>query len=158
MKKIICGLLTALVLSGLFPVNVFAAESSEKVTVISKTETVLEDGSTIIEMVFQDSPLLQSFSAAGSRTGGKTVKYIVENGVVSWTVTVAGAFFYTGTSSRCVDAKYSYSINAVGWSLVSGKAYCSINQAIATATFRNSFGVTQSKRAILTCDNNGNLS
>lgn len=151
-KKFIACLCSILAFCFCFSASVYAVEPAE--ILISQSTEFYEDGTSCVISVYQDVPLTR---ASGTTTGHKDYQYSDGTGVVFWTLTVRGAYSYTGFSATCTDVSCTYSIADSAWSRVSTSKSRSGNTATAYGTFARD-GQNKSASVSLSCDANGNLS
>lgn len=94
-------------------------------------------------------------------TRSKSTTYY-KNGTAQWTFTLTASFRYNHTTSACISASCSHSIQQAGWSCTYSNASISGNQAIGDGTFeRKILGITvetKSAHLTITCDKDGNIS
>lgn len=150
MKRVLCCLLTAVLLFSLIPVHGYAAEDG--------AETVyFDDGSYMtIEVIAKGS------RASGSVTGSKPATYYDGDGVAQWKVVLTGSFTYTGSDATCTSSSVDVTIYDSSWYAASKYATKSGNKASASVTMADKpAGVVVSTIPVslsLECDANGNLS
>lgn len=150
MKRIVCAILSVLLVFSVFTVQA-SAVGSERKTIT--TVEYLDDGSYFVIEVTQSSPTARS----STTDGYKTATYYGGNGVAIWSVTVHGYFSYNGSSAKATSASASVAIFDSNASFVSKNAYVSGASAYGYGSVK--YGVnTGGKNVILTCDRNGNLS
>ena len=131
-------------------------------TVVSETVEYFDDGSYIVTTVTEETAA--GIARAGyTKTGSKTVTGYANDNTVAWSFTVTGTFVVNeGVVSACNTARYSHTIVNSAWSLQSGNAAKTGNQAVGSATFiRKLLGVTVETRNIsctVTCDKYGVIS
>ena len=168
MKKISSLFISVLLLITSFSI-LTNAQSIESINlneqIVSKNIEIFDDYYVLITVKEQCTPLnTQSVqSSSYTKTGSKEYKAYNKDGEVIWKFTIMGNFtVVSGISANCTKATYSFSILGSGWSLKSGNAYKSSNQAIGDATFQHKtlFIVTDTKscHVVLSCDSNGNFS
>lgn len=151
MKKCISSLLFFCILLSLFTLRAFAAEPTE-ILVQQYTEKYSENCYAIIS-VYQNAPITRS----GTIVGHKDYKYY-DAGLV-WTFTVHGTFSYTGSTSACQAASYTYNINNNIWYCTEANAWADGNTAKANGTMRRgSDGFLVFPNVTLSCSANGALS
>ena len=150
MKKILCYVLTAVLLFSVMPVCASAAETN--------METIYyADGSyATIEVMTSD------IRASGSKTGNKVYTYYNSDSVTQWKAVLSGTFAYTGSSASCTSSSMNVTIYDSSWYTISKSASKSGNAAMGSATIGEKLnGVTVMKVPVnltLQCDANGNLS
>lgn len=126
---------------------------------VSVTKCFLENGDYIeIELIQDEVGFMRS---SRTTSGSKKISYKNDKTVL-WTITVKGRFTYNGNSATCISADIETTCPNPMWKLTNKSASKSLNKAIASATGKKYInGVcvqTVSKKVILTCSANGNLS
>lgn len=148
--RIFSIVLIAVLLVGMFPVNVSAAQTHESII-------TLDDGS-YLQITIEDI----SARATNTRTANKYLTYYNSSDEVEWEAKLTASFTYTGTTSSCTSAGCSVTVNDSAWYVVSKSASYSGNTATANLTMGKKFlGITIDKpeyTITLTCDKDGNLS
>ena len=128
----------------------FAQEAQAEDSIVTEYE-YLEDGSYFVITIHQGA------QTRGTTSGEKTAAYYNSSNVKIWSVTVHGAFTYTGYSSTTTSASGYVDVFVNGASLVSSQSYTSGDTAVAKATVAYA-GVNRPLTVTLTCDRNGILS
>lgn len=148
--RIFSIVLIAVLLVGMFPVNVSAAQTHESII-------TFDDGS-YLQITIEDI----STRATNTRTANKYLTYYNSSDEVEWEAKLTASFTYTGTTSSCTSASCSVTVNDSAWYVVSKSASYSGNTATANLTMGKKFlGITIDKpeyTITLTCDKDGNLS
>lgn len=159
MKRfLICVLVLAMMACAVPAVS--AQESAP--TVVSEAIEYFEDGSYIVTTVTEETAA--GIARAGyTKTGSKTATHYANDNTVTWTFTVTGTFVVNeGVVSACNSARYSHTIVNSSWSLQSGNAAKTGNQAVGSATFiKKILGVTVETKNVtvtVTCDKYGVIS
>lgn len=160
MKRILMCLLV-LVLATCMISTVSAQESNTRV--VSEVVEYSDDGSYIVTTVCEEISSNGIARAGYNKTGSKTVTGYTADNSVAWTFTVTGTFVVNeGVVSACTTARYSYTTPISAWSLKSGNAAKTGNQAIGSATFvKKVLGITVNTEEVtctLTCNKYGVLS
>ena len=161
MKRLLTGMVA--VLLAVCMMSTASAQVSD-FRVISETTEVFEDGSYIVTTVSEQLMPSNSLARAGyNKTGSKTVTGYMADSSVAWTFTVTGTFVVNdGVMSACITARYSHTISNSAWSLQSGNAAKTGNQAVGSGTFikkvSGSTVDTKTVQVTLTCDKYGVLS
>ncbi len=130
---------------------------------VSETLEYLDDGSYIVTTIHEEIPLIVPAATGYTKTGSKTISGKTSDGTVCWTFTLTGTFVVNeGVMSACTTARYSYTVPVSSWSLKSGSAAKTGNQAVGSATFiKKVLGVTVETDDVsctLTCNKYGVLS
>lgn len=142
-------LMLACLLLAFFAVPALAAEPSA-----DSQATYFDDGSYLVKTV-----LVTATARASNTTSGRATYdcYSLTDQLL-WTAWVDGTFTYDGSSATATKASYNYVIYSDAWSLKSGRAYCSGNQAIAEVKFSGGIFATRTVNLVLTCSPDGKLS
>ena len=152
MKKFLCLALTVIMLIGIVPVGVLAADTTFDSSIIH-----FEDG-TYMEVTIGEA----STRATNTKTGYKKYTFRNNKDEILWEATLSATFTYNGTSSSCTSGSCSVSISNNNWYVVSNSTTRSGNTATTHLTMGKKFlGITIDKpeyTITLTCDKNGNLS
>ncbi|MBE6762909.1 MAG: hypothetical protein E7553_00935 [Ruminococcaceae bacterium] len=141
-----------------------SAQEADSFRIVSETIETFEDGFSIVTTISEENLTAENAARAGyNKTGSKTVTGKDQTGAVCWTFTVTGTFVVNeGVVSACITARYSHTISNSAWSLQSGNAAKTGNQAVASGTFiKKALGVTVQTvdtSVTLTCDKYGVLS
>ena len=148
MKRVLCSVLTLLLLLNVMPLGANALE----------TEIIrFEDGSYAV--ICLDT---YGTRASGTVSGSKVFNYYNSNSILEWKAVLNGSFSYTGSSASCTSADLDITIYNTAWSTQYGYATKDGNKAIASGTMlKKAAGITVAKSPIsmtLSCDANGNLS
>ena len=118
---------------------------------------LLDNGAYLIE-----GKASEQFSSRSVKDGSKSVYYTDSNGVLQWTATLYGTFYYDGTTSYCTDAYCITSVQSGNWSESANNSSHSGNAAFASVTMVRKFLFivveTETVNITLTCDASGNLS
>lgn len=153
MKRVICSVLVAVLLTAVLPISTFAIGVEDGITDV----LYFDDGSYITVEV-----TTVSTRASKSITGDKTYTYYVDGGSASWKAVLTGSFTYNGKTATCTAASCSVTIYNSAWFTISKSASKSGNTAKASITMgKKMLGVTVSEVPIditLKCDKDGNLS
>ena len=168
MKKIFPIVISLLLIITSFSI-ITNAQSIEDINfneqIVSKNIEIFDEYYVLVTVKEEFTSLnMQSVqSNSYTKTGSKEYKAYNKDGEVIWKFTIMGNFtVVSGISATCTKATYYSSIVGNGWSLKSGNAYKSSNQAIGDATFQHKtlFIVTDTKNChvVLSCDSNGNFS
>lgn len=170
MKKII-SLLTLLftllgVLLPLFSIEAAAASNTilQNETIIS-SETIQNEDGTSVTIILSEKIISTDVASANgyNKSGSKSYICRDKKGNELWRFTVRGLFsIANGKSTVCIDSSYTINITSSSWENSSASSYCSGNQAIGDATFKEKvLFVTMDTRdchVILSCDKSENLS
>lgn len=150
MKRIICGILTLILVFSALPVVATAAQGEREIL-------YFEDGSYLVSEVISVST-----RASGTISGSKPYTYYSTDGRTLWKATLNGTFRYTGSSATCTNSSISVSIYDSSWYTISKSAGKSGSSATGSASMSmKSAGVTVMTVPVsmsLTCDANGKLS
>lgn len=153
----------ALVLVMIFCAIPNAVAQETTTNVISETVQYLDDGTSVTITVTEEVPIVSVAVTGYTKTGSKTITSTNASGDVNFTFTVTGTFVVNeGVVSACTTARYSYTTPASTWSLQSGNAAKTGNQAVGSGTFiKKLLGVTVDTEEVtvtLTCNKYGVLS
>ena len=95
-------------------------------------------------------------------TDSVTYHYLDANGVILWSATLTGTFYYDGTVSYCTNSSCTTSVQHGNWSETANTPSYAGNAAFASVTMVRKvlFIVVQTENLnlTLTCDANGNVS
>lgn len=148
-KKLIYSCILCGLFSFLFSLNALAAPT--EILVQQYTETYSENCYAVIS-IYQDATMIRS----GTVVGHKDYKYY-DSGL-AWTFTVHGTFSYTGSSSSCQAASYTYNISNNAWYCSAANAWPDGNTAHASGTMRRgSDGFLVFPNVTLSCSASGSL-
>lgn len=148
MKRVLCAVMTLMLVFCVLPVSAFASENEI---------IYLDDGSYITV-----ETITSGMRASGSVSGGKQYTHYGNDGGSNWKAVLNGSFTYTGSSATCTSSSVNVTIYDSSWYVISKSASKSGNQAIGSVTMgEKADGVTVMKVPVslsLQCDPNGNLS
>lgn len=160
MKKLICILLSTLLLSSYIPISSEAATSTCEIApcfTIDNNYLFFNDGSYVVVTIEEEHT-----KASASKSGSKRLDYYNSNDELSWYAILRGSFSYDGITSVCTSSSCNVTIISTSHKLVSksvGKydnvAYADIDMGILL--FNILIGSTEYSFT-LSCDKNGNLS
>lgn len=150
MRKVLCCILSILLITSMFSLQGAAAEQSENAI-------YFEDGSYMVILIQETQT-----RAVGMKTGTKTYSYYSNSGNLEWQAVLSGSFTYTGSSAACSASDCSVTISNSSWYVVSKSVGKSGSSATCELTMGLKFlGITTDKETVnmkLSCDANGNLS
>lgn len=133
-----------------------AVRVGSKEVVLSFETFQLENGDSLVTIIYEDQRPAQIRGAVNQRSGHKTVKYNTAGGT-AFTYTVYGTFQYDGSSAKAVNASDDYEILQSDWRCTTHSASISGASAKGTANFRHTDGTTKKLSASLTCTASGTL-
>lgn len=150
MKKILCCILTAVLLLNVMVVCASATETNVKTTYFA-------DGSyATVELLMNET------RASGSKSGNKVYTYYNSDSIAQWKAVLTGSFTYSGSNATCISSSMNVTIYDSSWYTISKFATKSGNTATGSALIGEKVGgVTVIKVPVdltLTCDGNGHLS
>lgn len=148
MKRLILIVLSLILTVSMLP----PAMAVERETVISRQETVLENGVVVVDT------LVESTSARALGKTAKRTKEVYNNNVLIARITMVASFQYDGTtvsvSSMGVTQKDTYE----GWRYVENSLTASGGTATLDAKLTKLLVFNIPVTITITCDANGNLS
>ena len=150
-KKRIFSFLVCCLFVFSFSLNALAAMPSTETLVHQYIETYSDDSYAVIS-VYQDFPITRSGTVVGHKD------YAYYDAGLAWTFTVHGTFSFTGSSSSCQAASYTYSISNNVWYCTNANAWPDGNTANASGTMRRgSDGFLVFPNVTLSCTASGSL-
>lgn len=118
--------------------------------------TYFDDGSYCISRIVEyNSPATRAANSVAD--GERSIDYYNASGILQFTLTLSGTFYYDGLTSRATSADYDYEIHCSGWSLDNGRAWCAGATALAEATFSHPLLGDVAIDTSLSCGPDGNL-
>ena len=152
MKRLLCVIFAMMMISSLFSVNTYAAETGIPDNVFYK-----DDGGYIITYIEGIGT-----RASNSKTGSRVFEYYNNDHEIQWRATLTGTYLYTGTTATCTGSKCDVVIYNSAWYVISKSSGMLGAKATAELSMgRKVLGVTVERKNVslaLSCDANGNLS
>ncbi len=150
MKKILCVLMSCVMLLSLCSVTAMASEPED--VLVSRSVETLENGDQVVTELYEDA--IQPY--AGIK-GHKTKTYYNSQGTAIWSVTVNGLFTYVyAVRSEATYAEAVVTLMNDRADFISKDAYVSGNTATAVGTIAYDL-VSTTMKVSVSCDIYGNL-